>query len=387
MRQPAGVGVFKEMLVRLPVLTALVGSLCSAAPCPQRASWPTTEWPVKLVDRREKAAEVEALESFAFTLTGKDSERLGVRTDALLVFKKGVLVYEAYARGYQANTPHLSWSVAKSFTSALIGVAVKEGVVSLSDSICRHLPEAEETGHCDVTVEHLLTFSSGLLWQEEYENGVYQHSSVLSMFYGKGHRDQLAHILSHPLIHPPGEHWSYSTADAQLAASIAKRALEGKHGKDAFWRLLFDRLGLGQLVIEEDSKGMPQGGSAMYATPRDFAKFGFLFLNDGCWNGERLLPEGWVEKSVTPAAAYVATRPVEPRPNGLSWWLNRSLPQVDRPKPWPDAPEDAYAASGYWGQRIIVIPSEDVLIVRFGDDRKQPIDANELIKRALAVVR
>lgn len=367
--------------------TILVCGAAAAEPCPSRPSWPTAGWPVQLVDPIAKAAEIAELETFAFTLTGKDSERQGVRTDSLLIFKRGTLVYEKYARGFDVDKPHLSWSIAKSFTSALIGVAVKEGVVSLSDSICRQLPEAEATGHCDVTVEQLLSFSSGILWQEEYENGVYQHSSIISMLYGSGHRDQLAHILSHPLRDPPGARWSYSTADAQLAALIAKRALEAKHGKDAFWVLLFDRIGLGELVVEEDLKGMPQGGSAMYATPRDFAKFGFLFLNDGCWNGERLLPEGWVKKSVTPSAAYVATLPAEPRPNGLSWWLNRALPEVGRPKPWPDAPEDAYAASGYWGQRIIVIPSEDLLIVRFGDDRKQVIDANGLITRAMAVAR
>lgn len=125
----------------------------------------------------------------------------------------------------------------------------------------------------------------------------------------------------------------------------------------------------------------------MYATPRDFAKFGFLFLNDGCWNGERLLPEGWVRASVTPSKAYIATLPVEPRPNGRSWWLNRALPEANRPKPWKDAPDDAYAASGYWGQRIIVIPSEDLLIIRFGDDRKQVIDTNTLIVKAMAVAR
>lgn len=367
------------------ILVVLLSVVAVADPCPSRVSWPTDGWPVQLVDQTAKRAALDDLETFAFTLTGKDSERLGVRTDSLLIFKRGTLVYERYARGFDADKPHLAWSATKSVTSVLIGVALHQGLLSLDDSVCKYVPEAEKTGHCAVTVKHLITFSSGMKWQEEYENASYQVSSVISMFYGAGHRDQLAHILSHPIVGTPGVTWLYSTGDAQLASLVAKRVLEAKHGKDAFWTQLFDRIGLSKLVLEEDVKGMPQGGSSSYATPRDFAKFGFFFLNDGCWNGERLVPENWVKQSTTPSEAYVATKPVEPRPNGFSWWLNR--PVGDRPKPWPDVPEDAYAASGYWGQRLIVIPSEDVLIVRFGDDRKGAIDTNGLIKRALEVVR
>lgn len=374
--------------MRFLILTStLIGALVHAQPCPSRPSWPSEAWPVKLVSAAEKKAAIDDLEAFAFTLTGKDSERLGIRTDSLVIIKNGTIVYERYARGFDADKPHLSWSVAKSLTSALIGVAVHRGALALTDSICRFVPEAEGTKHCSITVKDLITFSSGMKWQEEYENQTYQVSSVLSMLFGVGHKDQLAHILSHPVSGTPGTTWMYSTGDAQLASLVARRALEVKDGKDAFWTQLFDRIGLSKLVFEEDGKGMPQGGSTIYATPRDFAKFGFLFLNDGCWNGERLLPEGWVKASITPSDAYVTTLPAEPRPSGYSWWLNRPLPAQSRPKPWPDVPEDAYAASGHWGQRIVVVPSEDVVIVRFGDDRKGAIDANGLIKRALEVTR
>ena len=342
---------------------------------------------MKLETSAAKQRAIEGLETFAFTLTGKDSERLGTRTDSLLIIKNGVIVYERYARGFDAEKPHLSWSVAKSLTSALIGVAVHRGALALTDSVCRFVREAEATGHCAITVKDLITFSSGMKWQEEYENQTYQVSSVLSMLFGGGHVDQLAHILSHPVTGTPGTTWSYSTADAQLASLVARRALEVRDGRDAFWTQLFDRIGMSKLVFEEDKRGMPQGGSTLYATPRDFAKFGFLFLNDGCWNGERLLPEGWVKASTTPSEAYVATLPAEPRPSGNAWWLNRPLPAQSRPKPFPDAPEDAYLASGHWGQRIIVVPSEDVLVIRFGDDRKATIDNNELITRALEVAR
>ncbi|MBE2248452.1 MAG: serine hydrolase [Myxococcus sp.] len=368
-------------------LSLLSAQVAAAQPCPTRASWPTTDWPVQLVDRATKAEALDALEAYAFTLQGKDSERLGFRTDGLVIIKRGVIVYERYARGYDVTKKHLSWSVAKSLTSALVGVAVKEGVLSLSDSICQHLPEYEGSPRCDITVKDAITFGTGLSWLEVYENQSYQVSPTIAMLYGVARADNLAHILSHKAIAAPGARWQYSTADAQLASAVAKRALAKKYDRDAFWTLLFDRIGLSALVIEEDAKGTPQGGSSMYATPRDFAKFGFLFLNDGCWNGERLLPEGWVAASTTPSDVYVATLPAEPRPSGYAWWLNRPLPAKGRPAPWPDVPEDAYAASGHWGQRIVVVPSEDVVMVRFGDDRKGAIDANTLIKLSLAVAR
>lgn len=374
--------------MRLLLLSStLIGAIAHAQPCPGRPSWPSASWPVKLETSEAKRGAIEALETFAFTLTGTDGERLGLRTDSLLIIKKGVIIYERYARGFDAEKPHLSWSVAKSLTSALIGVAVQRGALALTDSICRFVPEAEDSGHCAITVKDLITFSSGMKWQEEYENQTYQVSSVISMLYGSGHKDQLAHILSHPVMGAPGTTWSYSTADAQLASLVARRALEVRDGKDAFWTLLFDRIGLSKLVFEEDGQGMPQGGSSLYATPRDFAKFGFLFLNDGCWNGERLLPEGWVTASTTPSEAYLATLPAEPRPSGYSWWLNRSLPAQSRARPFPAVPEDAYLASGHWGQRIIVVPSEDLLVLRFGDDRKATIDNDELISRAIEVAR
>ena len=278
--------------------------------------------------------------------------------------------------------------MAKSFSSALVGIAVKRGALSLSDSICTHLPEFEGRAQCAITVKDLITFGSGLAWQEEYEDKGYQVSSVIAMLYGVGHRDQLSHILDHRVSSPPGTFWAYSTGDSQVASAVARRALAKQHGADAFWTLLFEPIGMRRVVLEEDAHGNPQGGSTLYATPRDFAKFGYLFLNDGCWNGERILPEGWVAASTTPSDAYVATLPAsEPRPSGYSWWLNRSLPMQSRARPWPDVPEDAYAASGHWGQRIVVVPSEDVVMVRFGDDRKGAIDANELIKLSLAVAR
>jgi CubicO group peptidase (beta-lactamase class C family) len=379
---------FRPTGFALALLVSLSPALALAQNCPTRASWPTTEWPQNLVSATAKATQLKALEDFAFTLVGKDSERLGYRTEGLVIIKNGAIVYERYARGFDATRRHLSWSVAKSFSSALVGIAVHQQDLELDDSICQHLPEFEGTPQCAITVKDAITFGTALGWQEEYEDQSYQVSSVISMLFGSGHKDQLKHILTHKLVGTPGKRWSYSTGDAELASAVAKRAMIRAHGKDSFWKLLFDPIGMPRTTFEDDAKGTPLGGSMVWATPRDFAKFGFLFLNDGCWDGTRILPEGWVAASTTPSEVFVATAPDnEKTPSGYSWWLNRPVPSQNKPLPWPDAPDDTYAALGHWGQRIIVVPSEDVIIVRVGDDRDGSIDVNELTKHALAVTR
>ncbi len=142
------------------------------------------------------------------------------------------------------------------------------------------------------------------------------------------------------------------------------------------------------VVVEQDVKGTPLGGSCVYATPREFAKFGYLFLNDGCWNGTRVLPEGWVAASTTPSEAFVDFgTAADQYPSGYSWWLGVPVPERQVPSRWPDVPADTFAAQGHWGQRIIVVPSEDLVVVRVGDDREEPMNTNDLLKRVLEVVR
>jgi CubicO group peptidase (beta-lactamase class C family) len=370
----------------LTLALVTLASVASAQTCPTRSSWPTTDWPKQPVTGKD--AQIQALEDFAFTLVGEDKERKGYRTNGLVIIKNGTIVYEKYARGFDETKRHLSWSVAKSVSSALIGIGVREGLLSLSDSICTHLPEYAGTAQCAITVKDAITFATALDWQEEYEDQSYQVSSVIAMLFGGGHRDQLSHIIDRKLVGEPGKVWSYSTGDAELASAVAKRALAKKHGNDAFWKLLFDPIGMPRTAFEEDVKGTPLGGSMVFATTRDFAKFGFLFLNDGCWNGQRIVPEGWVTASTTPSDAFVNSAPdSETTPSGYAWWLNRPVPSRNKPAPWPDVPGDTYAALGHWGQRIIVVPSEDVVIVRVGDDREGSIDVNKLTKFALEVTR
>ncbi len=359
-----------------------------AAPCTERARtpWPTVDWSEELVDPVAKAAPLKALEDYLFTLTGTDAERKGLRTDGLVIIHNGALVYERYARGFDATKRHISWSVAKSVSSTLIGVAVQQGALTLEDSICDHLPGAPASA-CEIQVKHLLTFGSGLHWQEAYEHSGYQASSVISMLFGEGHRDQVGFALGHKVDAAPGSKFVYSTGEAHVLATVARNALAKAHGKDAFWTLLFEKIGMKRVVMEEDPKGGVLGGAFLYATPRDYAKLGYLMQNDGCWDGQRVLPEGWVQAATTPSPTFLADPKGKSTPAGYMWWLNRPIPEHGIEKPWKDAPEDTFVADGHWGQYIIVIPSQGLVIVRTGDDRAADAPQNELIKRVMEVVR
>ncbi|MCU0697900.1 MAG: serine hydrolase, partial [Myxococcaceae bacterium] len=165
----------------LALVSLVFAPVASAQACPSRPAWPTQAWPLQLVDPVKKADAIAALEAAVFTLEGKPEERKGFRTNALVVVHQGAIVYEKYARGFDETKRQLSWSVAKSYSSTLVGLAVHQGLLSPDASVCSVLTEYEGTPACDSTIEHFLTFSSGLQWQEEYENRGYQISSVISM--------------------------------------------------------------------------------------------------------------------------------------------------------------------------------------------------------------
>ena len=381
----------------LPRAAAAVLLLAATAPparaaCPNRSSWPTNGFPsIAGQVAMQRQAEIADLEGYAFTLTGADEERLGLRTDALIIVKGGQILYERYARGWDTAKPHIAWSAAKSVTSALVGVAKMKGVVSEDDKISKYVTVSNSDPRAsDITIRNLMEFGSGFDWKEAYENESYQVSSVLAMLYGVGHRDAVKFVTSHPLRDAPGTSWEYSSGDTTLLASVISAAMIPPFGQDFAFDLLFNPIGMKSAVMERDPQGGRFGSSYLYATAQDFAKFGFFYLNDGCWAGQRMLPAGWVAASTQVVAPAFRTKVIHPEtePNGWQWWLNQAVPEQNiNALPWPDVPGDAYAAEGHWGQFVIVVPSQDVVIVRLGDDRNAFVDLNSLISKALVVAR
>lgn len=366
----------------------MLAALIIAAACAAGGTWPAEDWASRAVETAaSRPAAIRALEDYAFTVTGPEDERKGVRTNAVLIVHQGAVIYERYARGFDKTVPHLTWSVSKTAANAVTGAAVHKGLLATTDSICKHRPDLRKES-CPITLDHLLDFSSGLAWKESYEGESNQASSVLAMLYGEGHGDMAAFVAGHDVRDPPGATFMYSSGDTTLLTGAIGAALRPSLGEDFAWTLLFDPLGMKSAAWEKDAKGTLVGSSYLFATARDLARLGYLFLHDGCWNGARILPDGWVRASTSVSEAF-KKRPLGADPDdvqGRQIWLNRPVPEQNVTTPWPHVPEDAYAARGHWGQSMTVVPSRELIVVRYGDDREKKIfDFDRFLSLALAV--
>ncbi|SDK55445.1 serine hydrolase domain-containing protein [Pseudomonas indica] len=336
-------------------------------------AWPDDDWPRGATPTGEALA---AFESYAFPERDEVS-RLGVRSDAVVVIRDGELIYERYAGETRADTPHLTWSVSKSLLASVLGVAYGEGRFRLDDPAARYYPAF--SAHPQVSLRHLLNWSSGLAWQEDYEYAPVK-SSVVAMLYTQGRTDMAAFTAAHAQEVPPGQHFRYSSGDSNVLAAALKGVVGAAAYPDYPWTALFEPLGIRSAVWETDAAGTFVGSSYTYLTARDLARVGLLMQRDGRWHDRQLLPRDWVAFNRTPAPSY---RPLEDEavPGG-HWWLNARRDGAG--KPWPNAPEDTFAALGHWGQALYVLPAARLVIVRYADDRDASYRHDEFLKRAVA---
>jgi CubicO group peptidase (beta-lactamase class C family) len=282
-----------------------------------------------------------------------------VRTRAVVVIHDGRIVAERYAAPFDAQTPQLGWSMTKTVTGALTGMLVGDGRFNVTAPA----PVAEWRAEGDprriITLNNLLQMSSGLRFAEVYNTGT--RSDVVAMLYGPGAHAMGAFAAAMPLDHVPGSHWSYASGTTNLISLLHRQAFDSQAAYFAFPReRLFNPLGMASAVIEPDESGVFVGSSYMYATPRDWAKIGLLYLQDGMWQGQRLLPEDWVAYSLRPAKA------ADQGQYGAQIWLNRGAPDDPANRPHPELPADLYYLSGFEGQNVVVVPSRDLIVVRMG---------------------
>lgn len=287
------------------------------------------------------------------------------QTKAVLVVHRGRLVAERYADGYDASTPMISWSMAKSVTGALVGIAVEDGLLSLEGPA----PVPEWSDPADprhaITVDQLLRMSSGLAFDETYG----AVNDVSKMLFTEP--DAAAYAAAMPPAAPPDGAWSYSSGTTNILARALRTSLGGNPTE--FVRFarehLFDPAGMTTAFFEHDASGTPVGSSFVFMTARDWARFGELHLRDGVVDEERILPEGWVKYGTTPTPKAPGGR------YGAHWWLNAGDPGDSSTRQWPGLPADAYAARGYAGQWVLVVPSAELVVVRLGISR--PDDGEE----------
>lgn len=297
-------------------------------------------------------------------------------TRAVVVVYRGKIIAERYAPGFSRDSLFLSASMAKSVTNALIGRLVAAGKLD----IYAPAPVPEWTAPGDpraaITTDQLLRMSSGLRWLEgyldpadvlanpgRYLDGDGEEYNIVNMLFRWD--DAAALAAGQPLEYGAGSVWEYSSGTSNILARIV-RDRAGASTADALAfprRELFDKIGMRSAIAVPDARGTFYGSSYVYATARDWARFGLLYLRDGVWDGDRVLPAGWVDYTRTPTDA--AGEQFGLRVGyGAQFWLNADTP--DRQRWYPSLPEDAFFAIGYGGQYVGVVPSRDLVIVRLG---------------------
>lgn len=292
----------------------------------------------------------ERVNSMLARAFGDDLDEAGkadLGTRAVVVVRDGRIVAERYATGFTSKTPQLGWSMAKSATNLLVGRLVQQGRIKLTDD---HLRPEWKDDRAKITVDQLLRMSSGLSWDETYDLG----TPITEMLYLRP--DMGGYVAGRALAHAPGTYQQYSSGSTNLLCSVL--TARTNLGPNLPREHLLGPLGMSSAVWEPDAVGTPVCSSYLWATPRDWAALGQFAIQDGVWLGRRLLPDGWMKTSTT-----VVPTAGEEDGYAAGWWVNRrpNGTLVD-----PQLTADAYWANGHDGQRVVVVPSARLVVVRLG---------------------
>lgn len=297
------------------------------------------------------------------TFQEKDPQNV-IRTRAIVVLHDGKIIAEKYAPNIKPETPLLGWSMTKSVTSAMIGLLVKDGKLDIRKFA--PIKEWQNDERKKITIDHLLRMSSGLGFEENYASP----SDATQMLFRK--KGAGAYALLSKAATEPDKVWSYSSGTSNILQEIIRRQFATHADYFAFpYQRLFHKIGMKSAVLESDASGTFVGSSFMFATARDWAKFGQLYLQDGVWNGERLLPEGWVKYSATET-------PHSDGKYAAHFWLDHQDKTF---------PQDAFMAIGFEGQYVTVVPSKNLVIVRLGCTPKDNFNHSALVKGIVSAVK
>ncbi|MGY5881003.1 MAG: serine hydrolase [Candidatus Thorarchaeota archaeon] len=329
------------LLLVIPIIT--VDSLSFAQTSTELDYWPTDEWQTSTLE--EQGMKPAILNEMMTKI-----EENNLIIDSLLIVKNGYMVFEKYPSiVYDQESRHIIHSCTKSFTSALVGIAIEEGYInSVDEKLVDLLPNSTFANYDprmdDITLEHLLMMTSGLEWDEWSEpysspaNSHYQYWSA---------SDSVQYVLDLPLAYDPGDVWVYSSGSSHLLSAIVTEAT-GVSLLDYAEDKLFTSLGISvsDVLWPADNQGIYRGSGGVEMVPRDMAKFGYLYLNNGSWDGEQIVPSAWVQTSSETLTTFDEY-------SGYShqWWT------------YPTEIAEVYSANGYDGQNIFVIPSLDMVVV------------------------
>jgi CubicO group peptidase (beta-lactamase class C family) len=357
----------KRNLSKVALLACLAASLCGCGSSAtgvgveaffgtgsyEGAYWPTDGW-------RTCRPEEVGMDSEKLALVYEYVANPNLNTEGVVVIKDGYIVGESYFDDWTVERPHASYSVAKSFTSALVGIAVDRGLIGgVDDEVYTFYPQWQTPETPDVkkqiTVRHLLRMMGGLEWREDDYYGANSQDDIPRM-YREGVQDFIQYVLDKPVVAEPGMEWYYSSGETILLSGV----LEAATGQTAFAFArdhLFAPLGMSDISWGSDPAGHTITGWGIDATVRDYAKFGYLYLLDGEWDGDQVISASWVEESTNPISDILDHY-------GSQWWLPYGYVSYRE----VGVTEGTLMAAGIYLQRIIVIPDEGIVAVRVGDD-------------------
>ncbi|WP_299064505.1 serine hydrolase [uncultured Polaribacter sp.] len=264
---------------------------------------------------------------------------------AAVVVYKDQIIAEKYADGFTKDSRILGWSMTKSIMSTVYGILQHQNKINIQDKA--PIDSWQKDARKDITIHNLLQMNSGLEWDENYD----EISDATKMLFLE--RDMTKMQEEKPLVGKPNATWNYSSGTSNLLSKILRKQFNTHQEYLDFWYTDFiDKIGMNSMVVETDLAGNYVASSYAWATARDWAKFGLLYLKNGNWNGEELFTKDWVDYATTPT----------PTSNGIygaQFWLNTN-------GGYKDVPKNMYYADGYQGQRVYVLPDEELVIVRFG---------------------
>lgn len=297
------------------------------------APWPTIDWSVSTPAAQNMDPQL-LLQGFQYGINQNSR--------AIVVIRNGYIVGEWYAQGWDQNTRQTGYSMAKSVTSALVGMAVAQGdIPSIHDSVSNWVTNWQDPEHAPVTVRDLLAMESGLHWD-----------FISDYIIMPSRRNQSAFAISQGMDHTPGTRWVYHNMGVQVLSETLKKATGKQPHRYAI--PLGKTIGMWNATWMLDQAGNTLTYQSVIASAREFAKFGYLFLRQGSWDGQQPIPASWIAESTQPSQAL---NPFY----GYLWWLNTGGLEM------ADVPADAYYAAGLGEKRIYVIPSQDLLVVRLGE--------------------
>lgn len=308
-------------------------------------------------------------------------------TDVVLIYKDGKVIYQYYAREYTPTTKHLSWSTAKTMTAMLIGIADKEGILSIDDPVRKYFPEFKN----DARIVDVLQMASGLHFKEAFK-GFPSHLDLTNMLYLDGQKMGFTNfMLKSPLskVGGPGEYFNYSSGDSNLLMGILQKAIGNQAKYNNYpWEKLFNPMGI-DATFEQDMKGNFVGSSYIYMKPTDYLKLGQLLMNKGVWNGQQMFSPSYFElmNTVAPGVQKKVQEFNEVnKAYSIQLTTNRPIEGRNQPSAYNDLPLDTLIMYGHQGQIVAASPSQQFVVVRLARDKKA-MDRKLFYKAVAKLVR